>query len=148
MCLIEKEPTHFGDKDSEWVFIDPKDEIRFTHEGGTAVPGSGRRWSFPGGETSGASDSGGGGGAAGTSSLVARKQKEDELPWQLIAILSADMLEKLRRYFQWCVRACMLGAATAALPAAAACGGGGFGCFGGGGGGTCRVSARSCSCSK
>ena len=89
-------------KEYEWVFIDPDTKSRFSHDGDTIVPGAGVRWSHIHHTTSGTNadatspettkDS------TATSSqqvVEAEKDDEDELPWQVIALLDNDIMEQL-----------------------------------------------------
>jgi hypothetical protein len=101
----KKKKTH------EWVFTDEFGEPRFSHDGDTIVPGAGVRWkhyhkkpvsakkadsttsqseieswlspySFQNEETS-------------TTVAEIKQDNEDELPWQVIAILDLDMVQQL-----------------------------------------------------
>jgi hypothetical protein len=111
MAMVDVPDQAFpGADDAEWVFIDEDGRDRFTHPGDTIVPGSGTRWAFAApretrnaaaGRGGGGGAGGGGGGAASVSVVEREEEHEDQLPWQVIAILSADMLEKLRRHWQW-----------------------------------------------
>ena len=94
-----------GDEDSsdeddtyEWRFIDANRVDRFTHEGDTLIPGAGVRWSHA---SHGAV---GDGHVPDATSLVAGKSEEeleDELPWQLIALLDAAITRDLLRSHAW-----------------------------------------------
>ena len=86
---------------SEWCFIDERSNDRFTHNGDTIVPGAGDRWKHVHRTSTGAraprqrSDwrelAG-----FGTSQLAnAQEDDEDELPWQVIAVLDHDILRQL-----------------------------------------------------
>ena len=78
--------------------IDAQRVDRFTHEGDTLIPGAGVRWSHA---TSGAV---GDGHIPDATSLVAGKSEEeleDELPWQLIALLDASITRDLLRSHAW-----------------------------------------------
>jgi hypothetical protein len=107
MAMVDVPDQAFpGADDAEWVFIDEDGRDRFTHPGDTIVPGSGTRWAFAAPRetrnAAGGRDGGVGGAAAAAAAVVEREEEhEDQLPWQVIAILSADMLEKLRRHWQW-----------------------------------------------
>jgi hypothetical protein len=82
----------------EWRFIDAQRVDRFTHEGDTLIPGAGVRWSHA---TSGAV---GDGHIPDATSLVAGRSEEeleDELPWQLIALLDAAITRDLLRSHAW-----------------------------------------------
>ena len=78
---------------SEWLFVDPHDyRDRFRHAGNTIIPGAGRKWRHvhrPAPNTE----------VRGPDSQVSERHEDDvgELPWQVIAILGKEMLEKLRR---------------------------------------------------
>ena len=106
--MVAKESLYPGHDESEWVFIDDKDRDRFTHDGDTIVPGSGKRWSFAHRRTGRTNGGGGGRDEHDDAGAVVERgdENEEELPWQLIAILSGEMLNKLRRYYQWCVSCC------------------------------------------
>jgi hypothetical protein len=108
-----------GAQQTEWVFFDPQRGERFTHEGNTLIPGSGKRWShghrtsrvppqpsggssswFGGGSSSaGAGGDKNGGGAASSSTVVSSAigDDDDELPWQVIGIRDNARLDELRR---------------------------------------------------
>ncbi len=82
----------------ELRFIDAKRVDRFTHEGDTLIPGAGVRWSHA---SHGAV---GDGHIPDATSLVAGKSEEeleDELPWQLIALLDAAITRDLLRSHAW-----------------------------------------------
>ena len=146
-----KPPTHFSygaEDETEWLFVDPSSEDRFSHEGDTIIPGSGKSWKHvhrrPAAATAAvppvppASATAEGGvtvdsvdddsdsdasvdwhqdaeasvqdaPAAGATSQTAEDagiavaviDDIDELPWQVIAILSTDMLRKLRGHYRW-----------------------------------------------
>eukprot|EP00941_MAST-03F_sp_MAST-3F-sp1_P003320 g3320.t1 len=114
MALVEA-PMDYKGNEAEWLFIDPDGRDRFSHIGDTIVPGSGKRWKFV--HRSAPRPSHGNSSDESTtdedvdeetdkgknaSSLVCRgEEDEEELPWQLIAILSYDMLNKLRRHYRY-----------------------------------------------
>ena len=107
----KRKPTHI------WAFLDEFHKDRFTHDGDTIVPGAGTRWthfharsepvsaapdvepgssSFSADPESVADDEDEGGAAAKASQLAEVKEDdEDELPWQVIAILDVDMVHQL-----------------------------------------------------
>eukprot|EP00756_Hemistasia_phaeocysticola_P033139 Hpha_TRINITY_DN16450_c0_g1::TRINITY_DN16450_c0_g1_i2::g.163824::m.163824 len=64
----------YGELDREWIFLDDRGGERFKHEGDTIIPGAGVRWSKCG----------------------AGIQDDDELPWQVIALLDGSVLRDLR----------------------------------------------------
>ena len=78
---------------SEWLFFDSDGNERFTHDGQSIIPGSGTRWSHVRRDATDTSVD-----AAGAASAA---DAEEELPWQVIAILSGDMLKKMRRHQAW-----------------------------------------------
>ena len=96
---------------SEWCFVDERSKDRFTHKGDTIVPGAGVSWKHVHRTSNGdrvrhgASNSGGGGrdwrqlagfGASNNNQLAeAQEDDEDELPWQVIAVLDHDILRQL-----------------------------------------------------
>jgi len=81
-------------KNSEWLIIDPARKDRFGHEGDTIIPGAGTRWKhlhrkFMNPDTPPADGS-----------EVAEGGEEDdmdELPWQVIYIGDANMVNDFRR---------------------------------------------------
>lgn len=94
----KKKPTH------EWVFMDELGKSRFVHDGDTIVPGAGVRWSHVKAKSPSTSADGTEGAhksilssASSTSSAVTEvvEDDEDELPWQVIAILDIDMVQQL-----------------------------------------------------
>lgn len=107
----KKKPTH------EWVFLDEFNKERFTHEGDTIVPGAGVRWKHCHPKAEKAVGAGAGAtkskAAAGIESWLSpyaneselepettavaeiKPDNEDELPWQVIAILDLDMVQQL-----------------------------------------------------
>ena len=93
-----EESSDDEDDTYEWRFIDAQRVDRFTHEGDTLIPGAGVRWSHA---TSGAV---GDGRVSDATSLVTGKSEEeleDELPWQLIALLDAAITRDLLRSHAW-----------------------------------------------
>lgn len=95
----EKKPTH------EWVIRDEFMAARFTHDGDTIVPGAGVRWNFAvkevpstTGETAAAGATASTADAAEPSQTALTEIKEndeDELPWQVIAILDIETVQDL-----------------------------------------------------
>jgi tetratricopeptide (TPR) repeat protein/cell division protein FtsN len=113
----KRKPTHI------WAFLDEFHKDRFTHEGDTIVPGAGTRWKHfhakapeagsnaaPDAEPSASSsaepepesmaendeDEAAAAAKAKASQLAEVKEDdEDELPWQVIAILDVDMVHQL-----------------------------------------------------
>ena len=103
----KKKPTH------EWMFTDGFGKDRFTHEGDTIVPGAGVRWKHVHEKNPAAtaadspesdddddddkSNESGAKGPAHASNVVAeiKPDDEDELPWQVIAILDLETLQDL-----------------------------------------------------
>jgi len=80
-----------GHHDSEWVLIDDKFQDRFGHEGNTILPGSGTRWQHVHRNMDGKS----------ASHEVSDSTKGDDdmnLPWTIIGIMGADMMENIRRH--------------------------------------------------
>ena len=84
---------------SEWVFVDPRGNDRFTHKGDTIVPGAGERWKHVHRESKGQGKKPAERrGLFGRSSQAIEKAEEDdenELPWQVIAVLDRDILSQL-----------------------------------------------------
>jgi hypothetical protein len=77
-----------------WFFVDPRAADRFTHPGETIVPGAGVRWKHV--HRSGGAQAGRAASGHGSSQLAkAEADDEDELPWQVIAILDNDILRQL-----------------------------------------------------
>lgn len=112
----KRKPEH------EWVFIDPFGKERFSHEGDTIIPGAGVRWKHihPTAPTqmssaedvtsavcgdlsdddsdnnSPAATSINASGAESTTAVATiQEDNEDELPWQVIAILDWDTVQEL-----------------------------------------------------
>lgn len=77
-----------------WIFCDERDVDRLSHSGDTIVPGAGVRWKHVHRQSRGASR-----GAQylgrGTQLTKAPEDNEDELPWQVIAVLDYDILRQL-----------------------------------------------------
>eukprot|EP01062_Namystynia_karyoxenos_P007276 TRINITY_DN12559_c0_g1_i1.p2 TRINITY_DN12559_c0_g1~~TRINITY_DN12559_c0_g1_i1.p2 ORF type:complete len:936 (+),score=296.76 TRINITY_DN12559_c0_g1_i1:116-2809(+) len=69
----------FGDMEREWLLVDETAVDRFSHEGDTIIPGAGTRWTL-----------------CGTG-----RQDDDELPWQVIALLDGGVLQDLRAHYVW-----------------------------------------------
>ena len=100
---------------SEWIFIDERNNDRFTHKGDTIVPGAGVAWKHVHRTSSGArvpeaSESrdwrqrltGFGGSSRSSTQLAnAADDDEDELPWQVIAVLDHDILRQLIGGYQY-----------------------------------------------
>lgn len=105
MAMVDAPKGSYMEADAEWLFIDPSGRDRFSHIGDTIVPGSGKRWKFV--HRGQPRPKHGGDSTTDTSEedeqqMVERgDEDEDQLPWQLIAILSADMLQKLRRHYRY-----------------------------------------------
>ena len=78
---------------SEWLFFERDGRERFSHEGNSIIPGSGTRWSHVRRDASDTS--------VDTSGEASAADAEEELPWQVIAILSGDMMQKMRRRRAW-----------------------------------------------
>ena len=96
----EEEEEDEDDAAYLWRLVDPTFRSRFTHKGDTLIPGAGTRWTAVG--DAGAVGSGecfGGGGemVAGRS----EEDVEDELPWQIIALLDAGITRDLLRSAAW-----------------------------------------------
>eukprot|EP00945_MAST-04E_sp_MAST-4E-sp1_P007759 g7759.t1 len=86
--------TPVGGKDTEWVIMDPYGNDRFGHSGATYIPGSGQRWEHVHRR---APNSGRRAPESFEKSLASKYEDDmEQLPWQLIAVLDKDMLEKLR----------------------------------------------------
>jgi hypothetical protein len=108
----KKKPTH------EWMFTDEFGNDRFSHEGDTIVPGAGVRWKHvhkktdvpPPTETAKAKaerqleswlspyenhEEFDGGAAASGAVTEIKEDDEDELPWQVIAILDIETVQQL-----------------------------------------------------
>ena len=84
----EKKPTH------EWLFTDELGKGRFVHDGDTIIPGAGVRWKHvhrtePASTTSNTTAS------SSTAVTVSEEDDEDELPWQVIAILDTETVQDL-----------------------------------------------------
>jgi hypothetical protein len=90
----EKKPTH------EWIFTDEGGKARFMHDGDTIIPGAGVRWKHvhraeppppPPPAAPPAPPE-----ASSCSSVTAvQEDSEDELPWQVIAILDVETVQDL-----------------------------------------------------
>jgi len=85
-----------GGKRSEWLFIDTERKDRFGHPGETIIPGSGVSW-----EHLHRSQGGQPGEGSGNQVMQARGDDEDELPWQVIFIGDAAMVENLRHHHRY-----------------------------------------------
>ena len=92
---------YWKEEENEWLFIDPAGGDRFKHKGNTIVPGAGISWKHL--HRSNKAAEGGGGGSARRlggdirrgSQIVKADDNEDELPWQVIAVLDYDILRQL-----------------------------------------------------
>ncbi|KAL1504471.1 hypothetical protein AB1Y20_010876 [Prymnesium parvum] len=87
-----------GGAATEWALVDERSNDRFCHEGNTIVPGAGVRWKHvhrAGGAAAGGGGGGGGWGGGGGTLAKAAEDDEDELPWQVIAVLDYDILRQL-----------------------------------------------------
>ena len=97
----EDQGPRFGrDDDSEWLLIDERGNDRFKHKGNTIVPGAGVSWRHLHRSSAqgrrGAESSSPRRGWFGSSALAdANSDNEDELPWQVIAVLDYDILRQL-----------------------------------------------------
>jgi hypothetical protein len=89
--------TAVGGKSSEWVIIDSSGRDRFGHAGETVIPGAGAKWQHLHRLTIEERNDGGGQAPPGAGGQVATSDDEDELPWQVIFIGDANMVERLRR---------------------------------------------------
>ena len=82
----------------EWVFLDEFGTERFRHDGDTIVPGAGVRWQHvhPKPPTVQAASSSGEDRSGACSAIAEIKgDDEEELPWQVIAILDEETVEQL-----------------------------------------------------
>jgi len=89
-----KKPTH------EWVFRDEFGNSRFTHEGDTIVPGAGVRWKHwhdheAEARAAAAAVVADGSASSSTALTEIKEDDEEELPWQVIAILDVETLQDL-----------------------------------------------------
>ena len=106
---------------SEWCFVDERSKDRFTHKGDTIVPGAGIAWkhvhrtSTGAREPSSSSSRGeswrelmGGFSGSGNASALANavEDDEEELPWQVIAVLDHDILRQLMGGYQYHKQRC------------------------------------------
>ncbi|KAK7239110.1 hypothetical protein SO694_00027162 [Aureococcus anophagefferens] len=96
----EEEDDDDDDAAYLWRLVDPTFRSRFTHKGDTLIPGAGTRWTAVG--DAGAVGSGecfGG----GDQMVEGRSEEEveDELPWQIIALLDAGITRDLLRSAAW-----------------------------------------------
>lgn len=87
-------------KTHEWVFTDEFDVERFVHDGDTIIPGAGVRWKHvhkekPAAEEPTLLSSMFGASATSTQVVEIKEDDEEELPWQVIAILDEDMVEQV-----------------------------------------------------
>lgn len=81
--------------DNEWLFVDPRSDDKFSHPGDTIVPGAGVRWKHVHADKRGAQRSRPWSASRGSQLAKAGEDDEDELPWQVIAILDYDILRQL-----------------------------------------------------
>lgn len=102
LCATAREDRHDSSSDDddayEWRFVDAQRVDRFAHEGDTLIPGAGARWSHA------VHGSVGDGRVGEDRSLVPGKsdeELEDELPWQVIALLDASITRDLLRSNAW-----------------------------------------------
>ena len=98
-CEAKPPPSAWGyerQAENAWFFVDPRAADRFTHPGDTIVPGAGVRWKHVH-RSSGAQAGRSAASGHGRSSQLATAEAddEDELPWQVIAILDHDILRQL-----------------------------------------------------
>ena len=98
-CEAKPPPSAWGyerQAENAWFFVDPRAADRFTHPGETIVPGAGVRWKHVH-SSSGAQAGRSAASGHGRSSQLATAEAddEDELPWQVIAILDHDILRQL-----------------------------------------------------
>ena len=128
MALVSMK-TDFMGNDREWVFIDEEGRDRFSHKGDSIVPGSGKRWKFvhrskPRPQHSDSEeeeeeddDEKEDSVNEAIDSLITHEvDDEEELPWQLIAILSEDMVEQLRRHYRYYEYECRVARNNQNLP--------------------------------
>lgn len=75
--------------EEEWLLIDNARMNRLTHEGNTLIPGSGKRWKRTWTSTPFCEDR--------SSELTTKnlEEEEDELPWQVIALLDVGIVRDL-----------------------------------------------------
>lgn len=103
LCATAREDRDSSSSDDdddayEWRFVDAQRVDRFTHEGDTLIPGAGARWSHA------VHGSVGDGRVGEDRSLVngrSEEELEDELPWQVIALLDAAITRDLLRSNAW-----------------------------------------------
>jgi len=87
---VEKKPKH------EWVILDELDSRRFRHDGDTIIPGAGPRWSHAIQERKQEHSEVDPSSLPKTTAVTEIKDNdEEELPWQVIAILDVDMVQQL-----------------------------------------------------
>lgn len=85
-----KKPTH------EWVFSDEMGQPRFEHEGDTIIPGAGVRWKHVHRSRAGATTTSAASASPTSTSLASvAEDDENELPWQVIAILDVETVQDL-----------------------------------------------------
>jgi hypothetical protein len=87
----EKKPTH------EWIFTDEVGRGRFTHDGETIIPGAGVRWKHVHRTTAATPPTPSSFLMPSVSSAMTTvdDDNEDELPWQVIAILDVETVQDL-----------------------------------------------------
>ena len=80
----------------EWVFMDEFGKDRFSHEGDTIVPGAGVRWKHVHTHVDSSVTEGANTGDADITAIATiAPDDEDELPWQVIAILDWQTVQEL-----------------------------------------------------
>eukprot|EP00940_MAST-03C_sp_MAST-3C-sp2_P002593 g2593.t1 len=89
----DSEEEYGNDTKWKWFFVDRNGMKRFSHKGDTIIPGSGDRWSFCRNDTPCEA-------APLASEALSKSSVEDALPWQVIALLDADIVHKLRWYYK------------------------------------------------
>ena len=101
-CETETESSEDYESEAEdeyeWRFVDPSRSDRFSHKGDTLIPGAGTRWKRAEQGAVGA------GVRAESDALVegrSEEELEDELPWQVIALLDANITRDLMRSHAW-----------------------------------------------
>ena len=93
--------------ESEWLFVDERGQDRFTHKGDTIVPGAGVRWKHVHRGRAAKPRAGWSAAASrGAQLAVAADDDEEELPWQVIAILDIDILEQLAGGYEYHKQRC------------------------------------------
>ncbi|CAJ1437603.1 unnamed protein product [Effrenium voratum] len=101
-------------RQTEWVLIDPDKADRLRHDGDQLIPGSGRRWSHVHRTKDTEPNL-----KAGSAVAQAVEDDDDELPWQVVGVGAQEMLERLKRYFNFYkheVQAAISGRNLPALP--------------------------------